>query len=62
MYTSDLGSSSFLEGIFFWDHFHKKKNDGVGHFFNLKTVKKLKLKQRSVLLDWINFIEDGDSK
>ncbi len=61
IYSSDLGSSLFLEDIFFWDKFQKIKNDGVGHLFNLKRVKRLKLKHRSLLLDWLLFLEQGDS-
>ncbi len=61
IYSSDLGSSLFLEDLFFWDKFQKIKNDGVGHLFNLKRVKRLKLKHRSLLLDWLLFLEQGDS-
>jgi hypothetical protein len=62
IYSSDLGSSLFLEDIFFRDQFHKNKNDGVGHLFNLKRVKRMRLKHRSLLFDWLKFIEEGDSK
>jgi hypothetical protein len=61
MYCSDLGSSLFLEDIFFWDNFQKRAKDGVGHLFTLKRVKRLKLKHRPLLLDWFGFNEQGDS-
>ena len=57
MGTSDLGHSLFLEDVFLWDNFHKQAKDGVGQFFMLKRVKRLKQKHRSLLLEWLNFIE-----
>jgi endonuclease/exonuclease/phosphatase (EEP) superfamily protein YafD len=62
MYSSDLGSSLFFEDIFFWETFHKQTNDGVGHLFNLKRVKRLKMKHRTLLLDWLDFNEKGDNR
>ncbi len=62
MYTSDLGSSLFMEDFFYWNIFHKSKNDGVGHLFTLKRVKNLKSKHRTLLFDWLKFIQEGDSK
>jgi hypothetical protein len=62
MYTSDLGSSLFMEDLFYWNIFHKSKNDGVGHLFTLKRVKNLKSKHRTLLFDWLKFIQEGDSK
>jgi hypothetical protein len=56
LYSSDLGSSLFLEDIFYWDNFRKQAKDGVGHFFSLKRVKRLKSTHRSLLLDWLEFI------
>ncbi len=61
MYVSDLGSSLFLEDLFLWDNFHEQAKDSVGQFFMLKRIKRLKLKHRSLLLDWLVFIEQGDS-
>jgi hypothetical protein len=51
LYSSDLGSSLFLEDIFYWDTFRKQTKDGVGHLFSLKRVKRLKTTHRSLLLD-----------
>ena len=62
MYSSDLGSSAFLEDVFYWDNFQKKRNDGVAHLFTLKRVKKLKLNHRSLLLEWIEYVEDDDNR
>ena len=59
MCFSDLGSSIFLEDVFLWDKFHKEANNGVGRLFILKRVKRLKLKHRSLLLDWLAFNDQG---
>jgi hypothetical protein len=56
IYRSDLGHSLFLEDIFFWDKYHKRKDDELGHFFRMKRVKNLQKKHRSLLLDWLAFI------
>lgn len=56
IYSSDLGSSAFLEDVFYWDNFHKRIKDNVEHLFSLKRVKRLKIKHRSLLLDWLEFI------
>jgi hypothetical protein len=55
MYSSDLGSSLFLEDIFFWDIFHKQEKVDIGHFFLLKRVKRLKSYHHSLLIDWLDF-------
>ncbi|CAF4121009.1 unnamed protein product, partial [Rotaria magnacalcarata] len=59
--SSDLGSSLFLEDVFLCDSFHKQAKDGVSHLFMLKRVKRLKLKRRSLLLDWLDLNEQSDN-
>ncbi|CAF4138053.1 unnamed protein product [Rotaria magnacalcarata] len=49
------------KNVFLWDNFHKQAKDGVGHLFMLKRVKHLKLKHRSLLLDWLDFNEQSDN-
>ena len=58
MYSSDLGSSLFLEDIFFWYIFRKQPEDGVGHFFSMRRVKRLKATHHSLLLTWLKFVDD----
>jgi hypothetical protein len=62
MSSSDPGSSVFLQNIFFWDNFHKYKNDGVGHLFTLKRMKRLKLKNCTLLIEWLNYNQEGERK
>jgi hypothetical protein len=57
MYQSDLGSSLFLEDVFFWDGFRKRKKDSVGHFFRMNRVKKLRNRHETLLIKWINFVQ-----
>lgn len=56
MYISDVGTSLFLTDIFAWEDFYKRPNDGVGHLFCLKRVKRLKSNRRSLILGWFDFI------
>jgi hypothetical protein len=53
---TDLGASLFLEDIFFWDNYCKEHSFGVGHYFRLKRVKKMKSKHRSLILIWFEFV------
>ena len=55
-YKSDLGRSPFLEDIFYWDQFRKRKNDSLGHFFRMNRVKKLVNRHESLLIKWIEFV------
>jgi hypothetical protein len=57
MYTTDLGRSLFLDDIFVWDDFRKRKNDHLGQFFRRKRIRQLIQKHESFLLKWISFIE-----
>ncbi len=57
MYQSDIGSSLFLEDVFFWDGFRKRKEDAVGHFFRMNRVKKLRNRHETLLIKWINFVQ-----
>ncbi len=58
IYKSDLGSSLFLEDLFHWDTFRKEKNDAVGHLFRLRRVKKLIDRHESLLIRWIDIVEE----
>jgi hypothetical protein len=49
IYKSDLGRSTFLEDIFYWDKFRKNKKDSLGHYFRQNRVKKL-IKRHETLL------------
>lgn len=53
---TDLGRSTFYDDVFYWDSFHKSKNDHVGHFFRLKRVKLLKERHQCLLLKWLEFL------
>ena len=53
LYTSDVGSSLFLEDILHCDGFWKKEKDGVRYFFSMKRVKKMKAKHNFLLLSWL---------
>ena len=55
MYLSDLRFSLFLEDIFFWASFTKRKEDGTGHFFSLRRVKRMKEQHQPLLISWIEF-------
>ena len=57
MYTTDLGRSLFLDDIFYWDDFCKRKNDHLGHFFRRNRIRRLIQEHESLLLKWISFIE-----
>jgi hypothetical protein len=57
MFPSDLGSSSFLEKLFFWDNYHKKDKDGVIYFFTMKRVKRLKARDHSLLSTCLEFVK-----
>ncbi len=52
---TDLGSSLVLEDLFFWDIYRKLPRDGVGQYFNLKRVRKLKERHHSLLISWLDF-------
>ena len=56
MYSTDLGSSLFLEDLFFWDTFKREGSEGLGHYFCMKRVKNMKAKHQSQLLLWLDFI------
>ena len=58
IYQTDLGRSSFLEDIFYWDEFKKKDNDSLGHFFKQKRVKKLIKGHETLLIKWLKFIQE----
>ena len=53
---SDLGRSSFYNDIFYWDAFHKKKNDHLGHFFQRKRIKLMCERHQCLLIQWLEFI------
>jgi hypothetical protein len=57
IHTTDLGRSLFYNDIFFWDEFHKRKNDHLGQFFRSNRVKLLINNHESLLLKWMSFIE-----
>jgi len=58
MHKSDLGRSFFFDDIFFWDDYKKRKNDGLGHFFRLKRVKKQIERHDNLLTKWIDFTQE----
>ena len=53
---TDLGRSLFYNDIFYWDLFHKRKNDHLGHFFRMKRVKHMHERHQSLLLQWLEFL------
>ena len=53
---SDLGRSLFYNDIFYWDIFHKSKNDHLGHFFRMKRVKDMREGHRCLLIQWLEFL------
>ena len=55
MYKSDLGRSLFLEDIFYWSQFRKKKKDSLGQLFRLNRVKKMINRHEILLIKWIDF-------
>jgi hypothetical protein len=55
MYSTDLGSSLFLEDVFFWDNYSSEYSGNIGQYFRLKRVSKLKANHRSLLLRWLDF-------
>jgi len=57
MYKSDLGRSLFLEDLYYWDEFRKRKGDSLGHLFRLKRVRKLIDRHETLLIKWINFAQ-----
>ena len=58
IYKTDLGRSSFLEDIFYWDAFKKNDKDSLGHFFRLKRVKKLIKGHETLLIKWLKFVQE----
>ena len=52
---TDPSRSPFFEDIFKWDGMKKKKNDGVGHFFRTRRVKKQLERHEVLLIKWIEF-------
>ncbi len=56
MFSPDLIASLFLEDLFFWDNYHKQEKDGVGYFFTMKRVNRLKARYHSLLLTWLEFV------
>ena len=57
MHVSDLGASLFYQDVFYWDGFVKRKQDNMGHFFRLRRVKKLRERQESLLIKWLDFVD-----
>ena len=55
MYKSDLGRSLFLEDIFYWSQFRKRKKDSLGQLFRLNRVKKMINRHEILLIKWIDF-------
>jgi len=53
---SDLVRSPFYNDIFYWDTFHKNKNDHLGHFFRMKRVRHMRERHQCVLLQWLDFL------
>ena len=53
---SDLGSSLFYNDVFYWDTFHKSKNDHLGHLFRMKRVRLMRERHRCLLLQWLEFL------
>ena len=53
---SDLGRSSFYNDIFYWDAFHKKKNNHLGHFFQRKRVKIMCERHQCLPIQWLEFL------
>ncbi len=70
MHKSDLGESLFINDMFYWDTFKRdedRQGQGqgkeikklhVGHFFQLKRVRKMIERHKSYLIRWINFMDD----
>jgi hypothetical protein len=56
LYSTDLGNSPFLEDVFFWDTFERGDVVGIGHYFRMKRVRKMKANHQSLLLVWLEFI------
>ena len=56
IFSSDLGSSLFVEDIFFWATSSKQPKDEVDRYFSLRRVKRLKAKHHELLLDWLEFV------
>ncbi len=57
MHVTDLGSSLFYNDVFFWDDFHKRKNDQLGQFFRYRRVKLMIDHHESLLLRCLYFID-----
>jgi hypothetical protein len=57
IYKSDLGRSTFLEDVFYWDKFKKNKKDSLGHYFRQNRVKKLIKRHETLLIKWIQFVQ-----
>ncbi|CAF5219169.1 unnamed protein product, partial [Rotaria magnacalcarata] len=45
--------SPFYNDVFYWDTFHKNKNDHMGHFFRMKRVGLVRERHQSLLLQWL---------
>jgi hypothetical protein len=58
MYKSYLASSLLLNDTSFWTDFNKRKKDGLGHFFQQKRVKEIMVNHKSLLIGWLDFVED----
>ncbi len=56
IYATDLGSSLFLEDVFFWDNYRRESGVNVGHYFSMKRVKKMIANHQTQLLKWLEFI------
>jgi hypothetical protein len=57
IYKSDLGRSKFLEDILYWDVFRKNKKDALGQYFRQNRVKKLIKRHETLLIKWIQFVQ-----
>jgi hypothetical protein len=64
-HRTDLGRSMFYEDIFCWENFvnweakdrGRRRSLGVGHFFRLNHVKKMKERHKLFLLTWLSFLD-----
>ena len=55
---SDLMHSPFYNDIFYWNAFHKSKNDHLGHFFRMKRVKLMSVRHQTLLCQWFEFLHE----
>jgi hypothetical protein len=56
IYSTDLGTSLFLEDVFFWDTYEREGIVGLGHYFSMKRVRRMKTNHQSQLLVWLDFV------